>query len=109
MNLTFDQSSFIEAAKAGRIRWQAHAVERRLIRGISSESIINALIDFDVIEFYPDTYPLPSLLLMGMNDGQAIHVVAAFNQQIQTIHIITVYFPDERRFESGFRTRRRDS
>ena len=106
MSLTLDKSSFIESAKAGRIRWQAHAVERRLNKGISSESIINALIDFDVIEFYPDSYPLPSILLMGMKDGQAIHVVAAFNQQKQTIYIITVYFPDERRFKSGFRTRR---
>ena len=108
MNLTFNQSNFIEAAKEGRIRWQTHAVERRLRRGISPESIIDSLIDFDVIEFYPDSYPLPSLLLMGESEGQAIHVVAAFNQQMRIIHIITIYFPDERRFESGFRTRRRD-
>lgn len=109
MSIIFNQICFIEAAKASRVRWQTHAIERRLHRGISHESIIKALIDFDVIEFYPDSYPLPALLLMGINDGQVIHVVAAFNQQMEIIHIITVYFPDERRFESDFRTRRRDS
>lgn len=109
MSFAFDQSSFIEAVRANRIRWQAHAIERRLDRGIAPESILQALIDFDVIELYPDSYPLPSLLLMGMNDGKAIHVAAAYNSQTRTIFVITVYFPDEKRFEPDFRTRRRNN
>ena len=54
---------------------------------------------------YPEDFPLPSCLILGMVNENPIHVVVA--QDEEGIVIISVYQPDLNKFEPDFRTRRK--
>lgn len=59
------------------------------------------------IEAYPEDTPYPSHLVLGWCRGRPIHVVVADNAETQETIVITVYEPDPRQWEPGFRQRRR--
>jgi len=79
---------------------------RALERGIARTTVLAILQLGEMIEQYPDDYPFPSFLMLGFHDEQPIHVVAALDFRLEELHIITVYHPDLRWFESDWRTRR---
>jgi hypothetical protein len=84
-----------------------HAVQRMYRRKISDEEIIDVVVTGEIIEEYPDDYPLPSRLLLGHVAGRALHVVAAIEPGTKKCYIITVYVPDPDTWNEGFRTRRK--
>ncbi len=58
------------------IRWSVHASERIQQRGIFREDVINAIKTGEIIEHYPDDYPYPSCLVLGMAaNGKYLHIV----------------------------------
>jgi hypothetical protein len=65
------------------------------------KKIKQAILDGQVIESYPDDYPLPSLLLCSL-EPEPLHVVLAWNIGSGECHIITAYRPDLEHFEPGF-------
>lgn len=87
--------------------WQKHALERMLERGISRTRVKNILISGEIIETYPGDKPYASFLVCGQDDGDVIHVVAAYDENHETCFIITVYRPDLKYFESNLKTRRK--
>ena len=101
-----DLEAFWELAESGTIVLSRHADEMRMNREISFKDIHSALRGLDVIEFYPDAYPHPALLIFGHMDSVPIHVVAGFDFIASMVYIITVYFPDEKHFEPNLRMRR---
>ncbi|MCF7810322.1 DUF4258 domain-containing protein [bacterium] len=83
-----------------------HAETRRLKRRVPLDVIHRIVSDFDVIEKYTDSYPLPAMLLFGLWDNTPLHIVAGFDIECEIVYIITVYIPDLEHFESDLRTRR---
>ena len=57
-----------------------------------------------IIEQYPDDYPFPSYLILGMSSGKIIHVVASIDDGV--MYIITAYTPDPNKWEDDWKTRK---
>ena len=99
---------FRRVALSGIIVISRHAEERRLKQGVLIDMIHSIVHDFDVIEDYPEAYPLPAKLLIGFWNQTPLHVVAGFDLDREIVYIITVYIPDSEHFEPDWRTRRRN-
>lgn len=82
------------------------ALERLLERGITRQEVIQTLLFGEVIERYPEDRPLPSCLLLYCND-QPLHVVAAVDEAVELVYVVTAYRPDHDHFGPDFRTRRK--
>jgi len=61
----------------------------------------------ECIEDYPNDHPFPSGLFFDWYQDKPLHVVAALDETVPEIYIITVYEPDLDHFESDLRTRRK--
>ena len=94
-----------ELCDQNHIRWSAHVAQRMMERFISRAAVISAICSGEIIEDYPDDFPLPSCLILGIVNGNPLHVVVA--QDEEEIVIISVYRPDLNKFEPDFRTRRK--
>lgn len=82
-----------------------HAAKRLEQRGITSKDILACIQNGTIIEQYPNDYPYPSSLILGLSfSGQIIHVV--IGTDMQTLWIITAYYPSSDKWESDFRTRK---
>lgn len=103
----FDIEAMRFAVRRGRIEWQRHALERMAGRGIFRDEVKEVLIRGERIEDYPEDYPIPSALFLGGPDQRPLHVVAAFNQEMGMVYIITAYEPSLDHFEPDLKTRRK--
>jgi len=99
---------FRDLALNGVIAIKQHAEKRRIRREVPQEAIEYILELFDVIEFYPNAFPFPAMLLRGVWEDRTLHIVAGFDLSKQIVHVITVYEPDSEHFEPDWRTRRRN-
>jgi len=103
MNLTIEdlrKICFLE-----KIEVTLHAAKRLEQRGLFIEDIISCIQNGEIIEQYPDDYPFPSCLILGLSvRKQRIHVVVG--SDLDTLWIITAYFPDHQKWNSDFRTRK---
>jgi len=88
-----------------RIVIRRHAFEQMYSRKISEEEIEDIIRTGEVIESYPDDYPVPSALIYGYSNSRLLHIVVAFNRDENEIIVITAYEPDEVHFESGKKRR----
>ena len=87
------------------IRWTDHIFKRLLQRGISTDDVENALLGGEIIEHYPDDYPYPSCLVLGLSKtGDSLHVVCGLSDR--ELWLITSYYPDEEEWEVNFKTRK---
>ena len=92
--------------KANQCVWTEHVSERMEQRNIVKEDVIRGILSGEIIEEYPDSYPFPSCLIWArlMND-KIIHIVVGCDQK--SIYIISVYIPNELKFEKEFKIRRK--
>lgn len=82
-----------------------HAAKRLEQRNISISDIMSCILKGTIIEQYPDDYPYPSCLILGMCTRQTyIHAVIGSN--LETIWTITAYYPDKNKWESDLKTRK---
>jgi len=102
----FNKESFPSIIQKGAIEWNRHALERMMERGISRHEVVDVLLDGEVIEHYPSDYPFPSVLMLGKPDRTPLHVVVAFDNNQETLYIITAYYPDDLHFMDDCKTRR---
>ena len=85
--------------------FSAHSLERLHERGIYRKDIVNAIMTGEIIEHYPNDYPYPSCLVLGVTtSNKHLHVVCGCNGEIITI--ITAYYPTTDKFESDLKTRK---
>ena len=49
-----------------KISFSGHAVQRMFERGIGKEAVIGVIRTGEVIVSYPDDYPYPSFLMLGL-------------------------------------------
>ena len=92
-------------SKAENIVVTAHSRKRLLERGILLRDIMQVIAFGEIIEQYPEDYPFPSALLLGMSvNGKYLHVVLSMDGQ--TIYLITAYHPDPEAWEPDMKTRK---
>lgn len=74
-------------------------------RNISVDDVINAIYNGEIIEQYPDDFPFPSCLILGLSvNNTYIHVVVSMNEG--KIYLITAYMPDSDKWETDLKTRK---
>lgn len=82
-----------------------HILKRFDERGIILGDVRKVIMQGEIIEQYPDDYPYPSCLLLGLSIcNRYLHACVALNEE--NILIITAYYPDLDEWESDFKTRK---
>lgn len=85
-----------------------HAARRLEQRNISINDVISCIHHGEIIEQYQDDYPYPSCLILGLSEKQRqVHVVIGSN--LETIWIITAYYPDRNKWEPDLKTRKENA
>ncbi len=93
------------ACKNGEIVWKEHATQRLLQRKILKSSVIQCILNGEVIEKYISDKPFASCLVFGYTGiDKPLHVVCSFDGKY--VHIITTYIPDAIKFYDDLKTRR---
>ncbi len=91
--------------KAENIIITLHGQLRLRERKITVEDVIYAIDHGTVIEQYPDDFPFPSCLILGISlHNTFIHVVVSMNEE--NIYLITAYRPDPNEWEEDWKTRK---
>ncbi|MBI3757647.1 MAG: DUF4258 domain-containing protein [Deltaproteobacteria bacterium] len=89
------------------VQFSRHAIERMFQRALPPEVVESVIANSETVESYPDDTPYPSLLLLGFQDEQPVHVVVAREPASRLCHVITVYRPDPDVWNEDFKTRRK--
>jgi hypothetical protein len=78
---------------------------RLLQRGIEMDEIVYALMHGEIIEQYPNDYPFPSCLVLGLTFADNyLHIVCGSDENL--LWLITAYLPDPAEWNNGFKTRK---
>ncbi len=95
-----DIDDIIEAIASGRVQLSQHSLNEASLDNLAIDEIYFSVIEGgEIIEDYPDAYPLPAYLVLGYNlTGEPIHSVWGYNEGTQTVRLITVYRPDPNRW-----------
>ena len=89
-----------------KVVFRVHALQRMAKRHITHDEVFRVLTDGVVVETYPDDFPFPSRLLLGWSNQRPLHIVAAENHAVEETIVITVYEPDDKKWENGFQERK---
>lgn len=82
-----------------------HASERLKERGIKVKEIREAVNNGEIIEQYPNDYPYPSCLILGITiNKKYLHIV--ISDDGSKANIITAYYPSEIKWNSDYKTRK---
>ena len=95
------------ALEQERIRWRDHVLDRMRERGLCLADLVGLLRDGVVIEQDDARRPFPTAVLLARVGQRPMHVVVAWQHDLATLHVVTVYDPDLAHFESDLRRRRR--
>ncbi|MCL2421551.1 MAG: DUF4258 domain-containing protein [Defluviitaleaceae bacterium] len=89
----------------GALRWTNHVMVRLTQRRITTDDVVYALQNGEIIEKYPTDYPYPSCLVLGVAlDKRKIHVVCGFGKK--ELWLITAYYPNPDEWTEDFKTRK---
>jgi hypothetical protein len=90
------------------LRWTKHILERLFLRNISTNDVIAALTSGEVIEQYPNDYPYPSCLVLGLTPaGKVLHIVCGSTGV--ELWLITAYFPNPSEWSEDFKVRQEEA
>ena len=91
--------------EANKLRWTNHIFVRLIQWGISISDVINTIITGEIIENYPDDYPYPSCLILGLTvNNKFPHVVCGLNRE--ELWLITAYYPNKDKWSDDFKRRK---
>lgn len=89
-----------------KLQWTNHILVRLLQRNIKISDVKEAILSGKIIEEYPDDYPHPSCLILGIAlNKQKLHVVCGVDKDL--LWLITAYKPSATEWDSTFTIRRR--
>lgn len=89
-----------------KVTWTGHVQKRMLSKMITTSDVERCILEGEIIEQYPDDYPYPSCLILGVDTGEAfIHVVVG--SDFTRLWIVTAYRPDPDEWESDWKTRKK--
>ena len=84
-----------------------HSRKRFSQRGISIEDIQYVFKTGEIIEQYPEDWPVPSCLILGYSGERVLHVVASIDDEM--IFLITAYPPSPEKWNSDWKTRKEEN
>ena len=88
------------------ILYRLHASKRMFEREVYNDDVECVLKHGEIIEYYDDDYPLPSMLINGTTkNNRALHLVVAVNHDAKEIIIVTVYEPNQFKWFDNFSRR----
>lgn len=94
-----------ELCRAERIEFSRHVADRMFQRNITADEIVEAILNGTIIEEYPEDYPYPSCLILGITlKKRVLHIV--IGAAADKIWIITAYAPDTDKWNSDFTVRK---
>ncbi len=88
------------------VRFTRHAFERMFERSVPPEAVVRMIKEGEIIGSYPDDQPFPSVLILGFERGEPVHLVAARDRTSGVCFVVTVYRPDLALWSEDFKTRR---
>lgn len=92
--------------QSGKVQWTEHVMKRLIKRNITRSEVKATLMTGVIIEEYPNDYPFPSCLVLGLSTPtQYIHVVCGIGND--RLWIITAYRPDTTIWNESFTKRRK--
>jgi hypothetical protein len=97
----------VQEAAGKRVLYLPHALDamNAPVDLITVEEVRTVVLEGEIIENYPEDVRGHSCLMLGRGVlGRPIHVVCSPEEDY--LAIITVYLPDERRWETDWKTRR---
>ena len=90
-----------EMCRKRKLRWTGHILVRLINRHIHQIDVENAILTGQIIEQYPDDYPLPSCLILGVScKNIKLHVVCGTDGE--ELWMITAYYPDKKQWNQSF-------
>ena len=92
---------------SGRLVFRVHAIQRMFQHHFNEKDIRRSLDSGEVIEEYPDDKPYPSRLVLGWIGRRLVHLVVADDKDRQETIVITVYEPEEDKWEADFKRRKK--
>lgn len=93
--------------RVGKLLFTRHSIQRMFERHISSRNVAASIREGVIIERYQDDEPFPSVLILGKADDRPLHVLVAVDEDTNTAHVVTCYWPDAAEWSDDFRTRRK--
>lgn len=103
MKLTIEMLQ--ELYKLDAVFLTQHVIERCKQRDIRPRQIRAAVMNGNIIEEYPDDFPLSSCLILGYPDIDIpLHVVMASDGR--QAKVVTAYYPDKDKWEQNMRIRK---
>jgi len=76
-------------------------------RPIQSNTVVDAVDTFEIIEAYADDKYLPSYLVRAVAEHGVFHLHVATDVEGDNVRIVTAYVPDPREWDHDFRRRLR--
>ena len=102
-----DLTSLRKAIKKSNYEWRKHTLVWLAERNIPQKTVLEVILQGEVIEQYIEDRPFPSCLMFKMIGNKPFHVVISLDFQHQKASIITAYIPTLDKFEPDFKTRRK--
>jgi hypothetical protein len=93
--------------KERRVFWTYHVNMRMKDRAISREAILESILDYEIIETYPEDKYLPSYLVYTRHQNIAFHILFAADVEGDNVRIVTAYYPDPAQWDANLKTRRK--
>ena len=100
----FDIESIQALFDGNAVRVTQHFRTRIKERGIKFSEIKLALLTGKIIEQNVNDQPLPSVIILGYNDDNPLHVVVSIDGAL--MWLITAYYPSSDIWESDYKTRK---
>ncbi len=89
------------------VRFTRHAFERMFERSVMPEAVVRIIRKGEIIASYVDDQPIPSVLILGFERDEPLHLVVARDPASGTCFVVTVYRPDPSLWSEDFKTRQR--
>jgi hypothetical protein len=101
-----DTLNFIkECIRNRQIFWTYHINMRLSERSLKRSDLLRSVDSFEIIESYPDDKYFPSYLLYGRVDNEVFHLLVGVDVDGKNIRIITVYRPDQAKWDKALKRR----
>ena len=98
---------FRKTNKSENIVISLHGQLRLNERNITVDDVMNAIDNGEIIEQYPDDFPFPSCLILGLSINDVyIHIVVSMNDG--KIYLITAYVPNTDKWEADLKNRKQE-
>ena len=89
-----------------QFEFSKHAVDQSIVRQIRLHEIVEAIVNGQIIEDYPNDKYAPSCLICGVTQtSRTIHIQSSYPSRA-LVKIITVYEPDPNKWNNDFTVRR---